>query len=127
MIRAITIISTLIFFATSVLAQEDQTPSPQPVPPTMELMKPVQCYPTSLLEQNLMEKYLEVPFIKFVDGRFNTIISITINPDKGTLTIYESHQADPDLSCVLAEGVQARILTTVLEFIMKSLNKGIPT
>ena len=74
-----------------------------------------------------MEKYYELPFIKFIDARFKTIVSITINPDKGTLTVYESHPEDPSLSCVLSEGVKAKVLTTVLEFIIRNLNKGIST
>lgn len=126
MIRAMTIISMLIFSAASVaVAQEDQTPNNRTS--VIELLKPVQCYPTNMLEKDLMEKYYELPFIKFIDARFKTIVSITINPDKGTLTVYESHPEDPSLSCVLSEGVQAKVLTTVLEFIIRNLNKGTST
>lgn len=100
-------VMALMLFSASVALAEDN-----------KISKPVFCYNTESLE-NLIKQHGEIPFMKYLDPIVGLNVSITLNPDTGSLTIYESHPEEPEISCVISSGENSFVFKPILRYILR--------
>ena len=102
----VSVFITLLLVSSTALAQN-----------TLDAHKPVTCMKTADLIE-LLKLEGEYPFIRFEDDSINTVVNITLNPDKGTFTVYEYTKGYPSDSCIITSGDEGHIFKPMLRYLM---------